>query len=395
MRIVLAGQTYLPSTNGPAVFTTRLAEALVAQGHPVMAIVPSPDGRRHDEERAGVAVHALPAIAWRHAGVAVTAYPNARVGRLLDAFGADVVHIQDHYPTSRSVLAESRRRGLPVVATHHFVPKNIALQLPLPARLQGSVEALLWWTVRTVFQRVDVATAPSETAARLIRDRLAGPAVQPISCGVDVARFRPRSSEERARLRRRFGLPASGAALLYVGRLDRDKNLERLLDATARAPAVERLVIAGKGMLERALRQRARRLGLEGRVHFSGYVPDDALPDLYAACDLFVMPSSVELLSIASLEAMASGRPVLAADAGALPELVRAGRNGELFDPYDVGAMAGTLQALASAPRRWPQLGRESRACAEEHRLQRTRDRFAALYREVVAERDRSASRRP
>ncbi|MEJ2291024.1 MAG: glycosyltransferase [Deinococcales bacterium] len=338
MRVALVGQTYLPSTNGPAVFTTNLAEALAACGHEVLAVIPAPDGRPGSERRHGVELRALPAIVSKRAGVAVTAFPNRRVGRLLDAFAPDVVHIQDHYPTSRAVLAESRRRGLAVVGTNHFIPGNMALQLPLPRMAHGAVEAVLWWTVRAVFGRLDLATAPSETAARLLRERIPDLDVRAISCGVDVGRFRPRTAEERRALRARLDLPENGVVVLYVGRLDRDKNLELLLEALTRAPDVDRLMVAGKGLHMQALIQRARRLGLAERVR-----------------------------------------------AGALPELVTTGTHGALFDPRDAADAGAALQGLATARERWGKLGRAARIRAEEHRLERTRERFEALYAEAAA----------
>ena len=385
MRVVLAGQTYLPSTNGPAVFTTNLAEALTAHGHQVLALIPSPEGRWHRERRGGVELCALPAVVSKRSGVAVTAFPNRRIGRLLDAFAPEVVHIQDHYPTSRAVLAESLRRRLPVVGTNHFVPDNLALQLPRLRWAHGAVEAVLWWTVRSVYGRVELATAPSETAARLLRARIPDLDVRAISCGVEVRRFQPRPPGERRALRARFGLSEAEVVALYVGRLDRDKNLELLLQALTRAPAVDRLIVAGKGLHGPALHGRARRLGLADRVRFTGYVPDEALPDLYAASDLFVMPSSVELLSIATLEAMASGLPVAAARAGALPELVSPGKQGALFDPHDAADAGSALQRLATRRDRWDAMARAARAKAEEHRLESTRERFEALYREAGA----------
>ncbi|MEJ2665863.1 MAG: glycosyltransferase [Deinococcales bacterium] len=387
MRILFAGQTYAPSTNGPAVFTTNLAEALAACGHHAAVIVPSTDGRPHCETRAGVTLHALPAFVWRRTGVAVTAFPGGDIDRILERFRPDVVHIQDHYPTSRAVLRGGRRRHLPVVGTNHFIPGNIALQLPLPPPARGAAESVLWWTVSSVFRRLDAVTAPSETAAALLRRHLPRREVTAISCGVDVTRFSPRAAAERRELRRRFALPDADAVALYVGRLDRDKNLELLVRAMALTAQPELLVVAGKGLQEEALKRLARRLGVGSRVRFSGYVDDDTLPALYAACDLFAMPSVVELLSIATLEAMATGLPVAAARAGALPELVSDGVNGELFDPADAAAAASVLRSLADRRASWPRFASAARERAEGHRLERTRERFEALYRQVAASR--------
>lgn len=380
MRILFAGQTYAPATNGPAVFTAGLAEALVRCGHQVAAVVPSPVGRRRLAVRDGVAVHALPAVVARRLGVAVTAFPDREVRRLMSGFAPDVVHVQDHYPTSRAVLAAARARGVPVVGTNHFVPENIALQLPLPAAARRPAEATLWRTVRAVFTRLDVVTVPSRTAAARLAPHLPGVAVQVISCGVDVARFRPRAPAERAALREGLGLPPSTSVGLYVGRVDSDKNVALLVSAMALTDEPELLLIAGKGLQLESLRRRVRRAGLAARIRFLGYVEDAALPELYAASDVFVMPSAVELLSIATLEAMACGLPVAAARAGALPELVEDGVTGALFDPADAASAAAALRALAGERAAWPRLAAGARQRAEGHRLERTRERFEALY---------------
>ncbi len=384
MRVLFAGQTYAPSTNGPAVFTTNLAETLTQRGHLAVAAVPSTDGRGRHEQRNGVAVHALPAIVARRLEVAVSPLPNRQLGRLLDDVRPDLVHIQDHYPTSRAVLAESRRRGVPVVGTNHFIPENIALQLALPAVGRRPAEALLWWTVAAVFRRLDAVTAPSATAAALLEQRLRGLHPRAISCGVDVARFRPRSQDERLAARRRLGLPSGASVALYVGRVDDDKNLGLLLRALRLTPEPAMLVVAGKGLRLTALERRAQRWALGERVRFTGYVPDEELPRLYAACDLFVMPSRVELLSIATLEAMASGLPVAAARAGALPELVEEGVNGVLFDGNDAADAAAALRRLAANPASWRGWGEEARRRAEGHRLELVAERFEELYREVL-----------
>lgn len=393
LRVLFVGQTYHPSTNGPAVFTTNLAEALVGCGHQVAAIVPSVTGGRRDVRRNGVTVHALPAVVSARLGVAVSAFPDREVGRLLARFAPDVVHIQDHYPTSRTVLAGARRLRMPVVGTNHFVPENISLQLPFASVVRRPAEAVLWWTVRSVYGRLDAVTAPSRTAASLLQPHVPGVAVQAISCGVDVKRFQPRSAEQRAELRRRLGVPDGATVGLYVGRVDRDKNVALLVRALALTPEPRLLLVAGKGLQLEALGRQARRAGLEDRVRLLGYVDDSALPDLYAASDLFAMPSSVELLSIATLEAMASGLPVAAARAGALPELVEPGVTGALFDPRDAPAAASALRSLAELGERRPAMVAAARARAEAHRIERTRERFEALYRAVAG--GSSPRRRP
>jgi glycosyltransferase involved in cell wall biosynthesis len=125
-------------------------------------------------------------------------------------------------------------------------------------------------------------------------------------------------------------------------------------------------------------------MGIAGSIRFAGFVPDDDLPRTYRAATIFVMPSPVELQSLATLEAMASGLPVVAADAMALPELVKDGENGFLFPPGDSGALADRIVALLSDPDWAARMGRASRAMAERHRIGLTLAAFESLYQSLL-----------
>lgn len=119
-------------------------------------------------------------------------------------------------------------------------------------------------------------------------------------------------------------------------------------------------------------------------MSFLGFVPDETLPQVYAAGDVFAMPGVAELQSIATLEAMASGLPIVAADAMALPHLVRPGENGHLFQPGDVQELARHLGALLASPRLRATMGAASRSIALTHDHQASLTRFERIYQEVA-----------
>ena len=174
---------------------------------------------------------------------------------------------------------------------------------------------------------------------------------------------------------------------MYVGRVDREKRLDVLLDAVAQLVRKDfQLAIVGTGRYDEEIHERARQLGLlsEGHVVFTGRVSGDALPSLLNAADFFAMPSEAELQSIATLEAMATGLPVLAADATALPELVENGVNGFLFMSGNVEDAARRIAQLADTPGAWPNMGRASRAKVRRHSLTMTLRRYMDLYRDLV-----------
>jgi glycosyltransferase involved in cell wall biosynthesis len=172
--------------------------------------------------------------------------------------------------------------------------------------------------------------------------------------------------------------------LLYVGRVDREKGLDVIVDALAslRRDDVQ-MVIAGKGSYLQPLKQLCGKLALGDRVVFTGFVPDEDLPLLYNSVAAFVMPSHAELQSIATLEAMSSGLPVLAANARALPELVSPDKNGYLFTPGDVADAAQGIMALANSRQRWELMSAASVAKVRPHSLHNMSQGYISLYHQL------------
>jgi glycosyltransferase involved in cell wall biosynthesis len=143
--------------------------------------------------------------------------------------------------------------------------------------------------------------------------------------------------------------------------------------------------VAGSGAALPTYQALARELGIQDQVRFTGFVPDADLPRLLDSVDIFAMPSEAELLSIASLEAMASARPLLAARAKALPELVSDGVNGYMFNPGDVDDAARCMALLAGHPERWAEMGSASLKKVQPHGMENVLKRYEELYELCLA----------
>jgi 1,2-diacylglycerol 3-alpha-glucosyltransferase len=387
MRIVIAGQTYHPTLNGQGAFTVHLVEGLIQADHQVMVIRPSDRIYAYRTSRNNLHVRAIIAIPLApppYSNVCVTPLPGVQAGRLLDEFQPEIVHIQDHYPLCRGVLHAALKRDLRVVGTNNFLPENIIPYVPIfshSAALRAFLKHILWKMVLDVFNRVDVTTAATETAARILRQQGLKVPVQAISSGVDLNYFRPDPGVNRTEIRVRYGLDPRRIIFLYVGRIDREKRLDILLRAFHRLNRDDlQLGIAGRGRNLKALQSLARQLGLGQHAVFTGYIPSKDLPALLNSADIFAMPSEAELQSIATLEAMGTGRPVLAANARALPELVENGVNGYLFRAGDVEDAAQRIAELADHPESWAKMGAASLKIAHPHSLSNTLQRYQELY---------------
>lgn len=187
-------------------------------------------------------------------------------------------------------------------------------------------------------------------AGELRATGLALPPVTVANMGVDMDRFVP---GDRDAARTRLRLAPGGDIVLFVGGLTPRKNPLVLLQAFARVSAqrpAARLVLVGDGPLRPAIVAGAQRLGIANSVVLTGALPNEEVVDWMAACDLLVLPSLVEPLGVVALEALASGRPVVATRVGGTPEVVPAPRAGALVNPADPMAIAAAIQRVLASP---------------------------------------------
>ena len=384
MKIMIAGQAFYRRDNGQAVFTVNLSEGLSNAEHDVMALAPSPTRQTSCEFVRGVQVQTVPTIHFKH-NVNVSFGSGRFVRDAFAEFEPDIVHIQDHYFLSRVVLREAKRLSVPVVGTNHFLPENLADNALIPTSWRPTANKLLWRTMLSVYNHVEAVTTPTKTAVSILNQQPLVPIAEAISCGVDPHRFYPRPLVDRVGMREKYGLDADKAVVLYVGRVDREKNLDDVIKAIAQMHRQDvQFAIGGRGMHLEKLNQLSDALGVNGRVRFLGFVPDDDLPLLLNSVDAFVMPSHAELQSIATLEAMSCGLPILAANARALPELVHHGENGYLFAPSDVNGIADSLDAFADDRYRWVEMGMASLRLAAPHSVHLTIQKYVDWYERVL-----------
>jgi glycosyltransferase involved in cell wall biosynthesis len=384
MRILIGADTYYPDVNGASYFTQRFAEGLVGRGHEVHLVAASRGWHSYLENRDGIVEHRVRSLALPgHPGFRFVP-PGVRrhLRNEVQEVAPDLIHVQGHFAIGRTLIAIARQLGIPVVATNHFMPDNLVHYLGLPGPLERLVEAAGWADFARVFNRADRITAPTPFAAALAERKGVRRSVQPISCGLDLSRFS--GTVDPAPFRAQYRLDRR-PTILFVGRLDAEKHVDELIRAL---PAVRRqvdaqLVIVGTGHEEARLRELSTRGGLDGHVRFTGFVSDEDLPGAYAAADVAVNPGTAELQSIVTLEAMASGKPVVGANARALPLLVHDAVNGHLFTPGDVAGLAGALTGILTDDVRRIRMGLESRRLMRAHDLIATLDAFEAVYADL------------
>ena len=196
---------------------------------------------------------------------------------------------------------------------------------------------------------------------------------------------------ERQRMRERWGIAPDQLAIAMVGRIVAHKGHNLLLESLQNLGSTFAHVHlfflgAAEGDWALELRQRTRAAALDSRVHFLGYRGD--VTEILAAMDLFVLPSLTEALSLALLEAMSVGLPVVAARIEGVPEAVQDGYNGLLFEPGSVESLTRTLGGLLENPAQRAELGARARDTQRQNFSDDVMiDKTCALYRCLTEER--------
>jgi glycosyltransferase involved in cell wall biosynthesis len=362
---------------GVATAVETLRRTLRALGHQPVVVAP---GR--DRDGAGgdvIRVPAVPAPTYPDFLLPLPLGPRDR--QRLAALRLDVVHAHHPFLLGGAARRLARGQGLPLLFTYHTRYDKYAHYVPLPPRVVGPV-ALAWG--RRFAGSADHVIAPSEAVAGRLRDQGLRTPVTVLPTGIDVGHHRP---GDRAGARRHLGLPAGVPLVLYVGRLDREKNLDLLLDAfdllAAREPRA-RLLLVGRGTREPALRARAG--AGAARVVFAGGVPPDQVVRYYQAADLFAFASTTETQGLAVLEAMAAGLPVVAVRATGVEEAIHDGVSGLLVPEHPAAFAAAVGQALAD-PGLAAKLGAGARERAAAFGTDVLGPRLVALYRAVAGRR--------
>lgn len=388
MRILIGADTYAPDVNGASYFAQRLAAGLAGRGHDVRVVCPSrtlraadrpdaPPGRgRITEHR----VASLPVPRPTGFRVAAPGRLAERMRRLLARVRPDVVHVQSHVILSRALVVAAQDLGIPVIATTHMVPDNLAPYIPLPPRALDRARAWFWRAAVDVLARADVVTAPTPYAARLAESHGVPGPVLPVSNGLDLTRFRP--DRDPTAFRARHGLDSGRPVVGYLGRLHDEKHVDEIVTAFAelRRTVDAQLLVVGDGERAPSLGTLTRTLGIEADAVLTGALADDEIPDAYAAMDVFVNAGTAELQSLVTLEAMATARPVVAVDAGALPHLVDHGGNGFLYRHGDPSELAGHVRTLLADPDLAGRAGQRSLEMVGHHTLDGTLETFETLY---------------
>jgi glycosyltransferase involved in cell wall biosynthesis len=373
MRIAIFSEVYWPMVSGVGVTLDRLTRELEVRGHAVRvysATYPLPPGTADRAE-----VHRTPSIPLFLYPDVQWAFPRQReIVADLAMFRPDVVHVATEFAMGLAGLKAAEQLGIPVIASAHTDYYKYARRYGV-----GFLWEMGWLYLRWFYNRAEQVLVPSRVYERFLNGR--GIVHTGLwTRGVDPAEFHPSFRSEAYRAR--FGVRPRDLLVTYIGRLAKEKDLQRLITAWHQLRSVRgnsQLVLVGRGPLEAELRQRA----IPG-VHLTGLLTGRELSEAYASADLFVFPSATETFGNSLLEAMASGLPSISVRAGGVLEFAEHTVNTWLAVPGDTPSLRSALARLMSDEDLRGQLVRGALSTAQSRRWDRIYDQLIEEYRAVV-----------
>lgn len=383
MKILLFSHSYPPVISGVSVVVQKVAWEMVKRGHQVTVVTASDSGAAYNDQDKGVAlvrVRSAPNPFWSEGRLPLLSYSGLR--EIVADVQPDLINTHDSGLLGAQLYRMEHQRGhVPELLTCHFLPQYVSYYVHVGDVIEEAVQEITWgYTIRMIngFNHV---IFPTETQRRTFIEKGLESTSSVISNGLDIFRYNPVSANDEEVIAR-YKLPP-GHRILVVGRLAKDKKLDILIrsmrEIESRQPA--HLLLVGRGDNRERLQDLVESLALQDRVHFLGFVPEEDLPAIYRHADIFAIASDVEVQSIPTLQAAATGLPIVAVAAGALPELVKDEINGYLVPPGEPAAFAAAFSKLIDKPALAEKFGQASLEIGRQHAEMYTFDAYENIYR--------------
>lgn len=399
MRVLFVTHNFPGAVNSTAgSFILQLATALTAEGVDVHVIAPASNAERGPGTVQGVTVNRVP-----YARDMKLAYGGTMAESAMSSPASLMVFVRLIFALSRAMreaVSEAAREGRPfdVVHSHWWIPGGVAYWLArrVSRNLPPAVLTMHGSDVRLAYRKAYVhplmrMVLRSHALVTAVSSWLAEQATAASRCAVEVgpmpvndAIFFPDDSVQRER------------TVLFVGRLNAQKGIADLIQAMS-FPVLRsaRLIIIGNGHDEALIRERADKLGLQGRIKWLGRLANEELGALYQRAGVVAMPSREEGLGLVAVEAQLCATPVVAYNSGGLPDVVMPAHGGHLVAPGDISAFANTIASLLSDKELNRSCGESARAAMlERFSKKAVGNRYANWYRSVqkVSPREETAS---
>ena len=382
MRIAFFTNCYKPLVNGVVTSISSLKEAYKRKGHEVYVFAPKVEDYVDQEKNV-----------FRYRSVNLTSkvkYPlpiplSLRVKKVITEFNPDIVHIHHPFLLSSSAIMYGKKLGIPKILTIHTQYEQYAYYVsPIPERVTHEAIKMI---ISNLAYKTDCITTPSASMKELIEGYGVKNRIEVIPNAIHLISFQEDNELKRTGIKKKYNLKEDDKIILFVGRVASEKSIDMIIKALAiikkRSIGKVKLLIVGDGPAMDELKQLTRSLKAEEDVIFVGTVSYEEIRHYYKMAYVFTIASTTETFGIVTIEALASGIPVVAIKAPGAVDILTDGLDGLLVDD-DVEKFANALEKIIKEPELREKLSRGALKTSEKYSINKISERMLNLYREVI-----------
>ena len=365
MKVAMFSDTYLPHNNGVATTLYQIHHARKEWDTEVFSPV---------EHKDVITVKGFPFLVYPEYKIALNS--GWLEERVLDE-KFDLIHNHTPYGLFYYGREISRKLELPLIGSFHTDPAAIFGAILSTESMMGGVATKLTWDyLIKLYNNCDVVIAPSEWAKEEIVHRRIKRPIEVIPNGIDTEKFSPQV--DSSEFLEKYKIPEDKKIVLFCGRLQKKKDPKTFVRAALESESDAVFVIIGKGELENTLRRVSRK---KESIIFTGFMPEDLLPQAFAAADIFVMPSEMETQGIVLAEALASETPCISTNVGSAKEMIPS----EFIIPQkEPKILAEKIDYLLENDSERKKMARDGRKRAEERfSIDAMVSELASVYRRI------------
>jgi 1,2-diacylglycerol 3-alpha-glucosyltransferase len=382
MRILITTDLYTTETNGVVTSVRNLSNELIKKGHDVRILTFSEN--THSRKEGNVYyIKSMPFAVYPNVRMPFKTTNRHRLIKEIIEWDPEIVHSQCEFFSLPFANRISKITRAPIVHTYHTLYEQYVTYL-FPSRRVGH------FVVRTaskgLLKNVDTVIAPT----RKVEDALHGYGmenqIKVVPSGINLEQHKKRiTEEERSEKRRALGIADDDIVLINLGRLGTEKNLDELLDFFAKARKHRehlRFLIVGDGPAREDLQKRAKELGVENDVIFTGMVKPTEVQEYYQLGDVFVSASTSETQGLTYIEAEANGLPLLCRQDECLRDVIAQGENGYEYTSEE--EFLESIDRIASDPEWRTEAGKRSEEIAASFDKETFASSIEAIYKSLL-----------
>lgn len=376
MKIAIFTDSFYPQVNGVVTSILNSSGLLAENGHRIMIFTVK--SNKKPKLHNNIVVKYFPSIPL----ITYTDYkissPNFLITlHYLKRFNPDLIHIHTPFSMGINGILASKYLKLPLIGTYHTYIPEFLKYLPIPyVRQKNITKKFAKVYSRKIYNKCNLVLTPSLAMKKeLIKTGVTKP-ISVLSNGIALDKFSCHAP-----------LSEDSFNMVHFGRISFEKNIDIILDAfkivLENLPYCK-LTIVGKGPALKSLIQKAKSLQLNNKIHFTGYVSEDKLHNILCSSDLFVTASPIETQGLVILEAMAVGLPVIGPNSLAIPEAIKHGKNGFVFQNHNVSQFAEQILSILENQNLKKTFGENSRKYVSKYDLKLVVKKLEEIYHSIT-----------